>query len=143
MIANKIKVFKKCPKMILFNGFKLFDANDVCRPDFWGWMFDFNFFIIKYVKHQEIWLWWHLTTRLLTPVLVFQTPIARALFCYWHFLKISIYLQKWLSIFNNFTQLAARLYNFLRDWFLVLGLKEDLVEYAIVYVKSEVILKVS
>ena len=44
---------------------------------------------------------------------------------------------------TNFIQLAARLYNFLRDWFLVLGLKEDLVEYAIVYVKSEVILKVN
>ena len=102
ILANKIKVFKKCPTMILFNGFKLLDDNDVCRPDFWGWMFDFKIFIIKDVKRQEIWLWWHLTTRLLTPVFVFQTPIARAIFCYWHFLKISIYLQKWLSIFNEF-----------------------------------------
>jgi hypothetical protein len=40
----------------------------------------------------------------------------------------------------TFTQLIARLKNFLRGWLLVLGLKECLVECATLYVKSEVIL---
>ena len=40
----------------------------------------------------------------------------------------------------TFAQLSARLKNFLRGWFLVLGLKEDLVECATVCVKSVVIL---
>ena len=39
-----------------------------------------------------------------------------------------------------FAQLTARLKNFLRDWLLVLGLKEGLVECATVCVKSVVIL---
>ena len=41
----------------------------------------------------------------------------------------------------TFTQLTARLKNFLRGWLLALGIKEDLVECATVCVKSEVILK--
>ena len=41
---------------------------------------------------------------------------------------------------TTFTQLTARLKNFLRGWLLVLGLKEGLVERATVCVKSEVIL---
>ena len=41
---------------------------------------------------------------------------------------------------TTFTQLNARLKNFLRDWLLVLGLKECLVECATLCVKSEVIL---
>ena len=40
----------------------------------------------------------------------------------------------------TFTQLTARLKNFLRGWLLALGIKEDLVECATVCVKSEVIL---
>ena len=45
------------------------------------------------------------------------------------------------AIFDTtFTQLTARLKNFLRGWLLVLDLKEGLVEYATVCVKSEVIL---
>ena len=40
----------------------------------------------------------------------------------------------------TFTQLNARLKNFLRGWLLVLSLKEGLVECATVCVKSEVIL---
>ena len=40
----------------------------------------------------------------------------------------------------TFTQLTARLKNFLRGWLLVLGLKESLVECATVCVKSEIIL---
>ena len=28
-------------------GFKLFDADDVCRPDIWGQMFDFKTFNVK------------------------------------------------------------------------------------------------
>ena len=40
----------------------------------------------------------------------------------------------------TFTQLTARLKNFLRGWLLVLDLKESLVECATVCVKSEVIL---
>ena len=43
----------------------------------------------------------------------------------------------------TFTQLTARLNNFLRGWLLVLGLKEGLVECATVCVKSEVILTVN
>ena len=39
------------------------------------------------------------------------------------------------------TQLTARLKIFLRDWFLVLGLRKGLVECATVCVKSEFILK--
>ena len=39
-----------------------------------------------------------------------------------------------------FAQLSTRLKNFLRGWLLVLGLKEGLVEYATVCVKSVVIL---
>ena len=39
-----------------------------------------------------------------------------------------------------FTQLTARLKNFLRGWLLVVGLNECLVECATVCVKSEVIL---
>ena len=41
---------------------------------------------------------------------------------------------------TTFTQLTARLKNFLMGWLLVLGLKESLVECATVCVKSEVIL---
>ena len=41
----------------------------------------------------------------------------------------------------TFTQLTARLKNFLSGWLLVLGLKEGLVKCATVCVKSEVILK--
>ena len=28
-------------------GFRLFDAEDVCRPDIWGRMFDFKTFNVK------------------------------------------------------------------------------------------------
>ena len=42
---------------------------------------------------------------------------------------------------TTFTQLTARLKNFLRGWLLVLSLKEGLVKCAIVCVKSWVILK--
>ena len=42
--------------------------------------------------------------------------------------------------FTTFTQLTARLKNFLMGWLLVLGLKEGLVECATVCVKSEVTL---
>ena len=42
---------------------------------------------------------------------------------------------------TTFTQLLARLKNFLRGWLLVLGLKEGMVEYATLCVKSEVILE--
>ena len=45
-----------------------------------------------------------------------------------------------LPFLTTFTQLTARLKNFLRGWLLVLGLKEGLVECATVCVKSEVIL---
>ena len=31
-------------KLHINNGFKLFDAEDVCRPDIWGRMFDFKTF---------------------------------------------------------------------------------------------------
>jgi hypothetical protein len=51
-------------------------------------------------------------------------------------LKVSI-----LQFSTTFTQLTARLKNFLRGWLLVFGLKEGLVECATVCVKSEVILK--
>ena len=43
---------------------------------------------------------------------------------------------------TTFTQLNARLKNFLRGWLLVLGLKEYLVECATLCIKSEVILLV-
>ena len=46
-----------------------------------------------------------------------------------------------LPYLTTFTQLTARLKNFLRGWLLVLGHKEGLVECATVCVKSEVILK--
>ena len=45
-----------------------------------------------------------------------------------------------LQFLTTFTQLTARLENFLRGWLLVLGLKEGLVECATVCIKSEVIL---
>jgi hypothetical protein len=45
-----------------------------------------------------------------------------------------------LPFLKNFTQLTARLKNFLRGWLLILELKEGLVECATVCVKSEVIL---
>ena len=45
-----------------------------------------------------------------------------------------------LQFLKTFTQLIARLKNFLRGWLLVLDLKEGLVECATVFVKSEVIL---
>ena len=45
-----------------------------------------------------------------------------------------------LPFLTTFTQLTARLKNFLRGWLLVLRLKEGLVECATVCVKSEVIL---
>ena len=47
---------------------------------------------------------------------------------------------KMLPFLTTFTQLAERLKNFFRGWLLILGLKEGLVEYATVCVKSEVIL---
>ena len=68
------------------------------------------------------------------------------IFGYWHFLETSIfeplYFQKWRPILTTFTQLKARLKNFLRGWLLVLGLKECLVECATLCVKSEVILAI-
>jgi hypothetical protein len=45
-----------------------------------------------------------------------------------------------LPFLTTFIQLTTRLKNFLRGWLLVFGLKEGLVECAIVCVKSEVIL---
>ena len=45
-----------------------------------------------------------------------------------------------LQYLTTFTQLTARLENFLVDWLLVLGLKESLVECTTVCLKSEVIL---
>ena len=45
-----------------------------------------------------------------------------------------------LQFLTTFTQLTARLENFLRGWLLTLGIKEGLLECAIVCVKSEVIL---
>ena len=44
---------------------------------------------------------------------------------------------------TTFTQLNARLKNFLRGWLFVLGQKEGLLEFATVCIKSEVILKSS
>ena len=44
---------------------------------------------------------------------------------------------------TTFTQLTARLKNFLRGWLLVLGIKKGLVECATVCIKSEVILTMS
>ena len=46
-----------------------------------------------------------------------------------------------LPFLTTFAQLSARLKNFLGGWLLVLGIKEGLVEYATVCVKSVVILK--
>ena len=57
---------------------------------------------------------------------------------FWHkklTLKVRI-----LPFLTTFTQLTARLKNFLRGWLLVLSLKEGLVEFATVCIKSEVIL---
>ena len=48
-----------------------------------------------------------------------------------------------LPFLTTFTQLTARLKNFLRAWSLILGLKESLVECATVCVKSEVILTIT
>jgi len=45
-----------------------------------------------------------------------------------------------LPFLTTFTQLTAGLENILRDWLLVWGLKERLVEFATVRVKSEIIL---
>ena len=44
------------------------------------------------------------------------------------------------SFLTTFAQLSARLKNFLRGWLFVLGLKEGLVEWPTVCVKSVVIL---
>ena len=49
---------------------------------------------------------------------------------------------RFLQFLTTFTQLTARLKNFLLDWLLVLGLQESLVECALVCIKSEVILLV-
>ena len=48
-----------------------------------------------------------------------------------------------LQFLTTYTQLTARLKNFLRGWLLVLGLKEGLVKCATVCIKSEVILPTS
>ena len=56
-----------------------------------------------------------------------------------HFLNHSIFWND-VQFLTTFTQLNARLKNFLRSWLLVLGLKECLVECATLCVKSEVIL---
>ena len=45
--------------------------------------------------------------------------------------------------FSTFSQLSARLKNFLGGWLLVMGIKEDLVECATVCVKSVVILEMT
>ena len=58
---------------------------------------------------------------------------------FWHrklTLKVRI-----LHILTTFTQVTARLENFLLGWLSVLGIKEGLVECATVWVKSWVILK--
>ena len=57
-------------------------------------------------------------------------------FGYFLTLKVRI-----LPFVTTFTQLTARLKNFLMGWLLVLSLKECLVECATVCVKSVVILK--
>ena len=56
-----------------------------------------------------------------------------------HFLNHFIFWND-VQFLMTFTQLTARLKNFLRGWLLVLGLKECLVECATMCVKSEVIL---
>ena len=60
------------------------------------------------------------------------------------FLNLAV---SWVKVIKNddqflttFTQLTARLKNFLRGWWLALGIKEGLVECGTVCVKSEVIL---
>ena len=45
-----------------------------------------------------------------------------------------------MQFLTTFTQLTARLKNFLRGWLLAFGIKKSLVECATVCVKSEVIL---
>ena len=45
-----------------------------------------------------------------------------------------------LQFLTTFTQLTARLKNFLMGWLLVLSLKEGLLECATVFIKSQVIL---
>ena len=60
-------------------------------------------------------------------------------FWYWHFLTTS-YLNKFLT---TFTQLTARIKNFLMDWLMVLGLNEGLAECATLCLKSWVILTCS
>ena len=55
------------------------------------------------------------------------------------FFVIDIFLND-LQFLMTFTQLTARLKNFFRGWPLLLGLKECLVEYATLCIKSEVIL---
>ena len=55
--------------------------------------------------------------------------------------KINHQPLKNVQFLTTFTQLTARLKNFLRGWLVALGIKEGLVECATVCVKSEVILK--
>ena len=57
---------------------------------------------------------------------------------FWH-RKLSLKVRI-MQFMTTFTQLTARLKNFLRVWLLVLGLKEGLVECATVCIKSKVIL---
>ena len=59
-------------------------------------------------------------------------------------IRIIFDIKNWLNVrilqfLTTFTQLIARLKNFLRGWILFLGLYEGLVECATVCVKSEVI----
>ena len=57
---------------------------------------------------------------------------------FWH-RKMTLEVRK-SQYLTTFTQLTARLKNFLKGWLLVLGLKEGLVECATLCIKSEVIL---
>ena len=66
-------------------------------------------------------------------------PFVIDIFWKLQFLNHFIFLND-VQFLTTFTQLNARLKNFLRGWLLVLSLKEGLVECATVCVKSEVIL---
>ena len=46
MIYNQILEIQTHTKL-KYAGFKLYDAEDACRPDFWGRMFDYKIFDVK------------------------------------------------------------------------------------------------
>ena len=89
--------------------------------------FKVNFLYQKNLNLSKIFFYWRIA-------------FVEQIFCYWHFFTTSIFKPLYLLKWRNFYSSDQKNKTFLRDWLLVLGLEEGLVECATLCVKSWVIL---